>query len=159
MKDSSRRTKLNNETVGQIGDIVGSLEKDAIRIERQDQGQLLRNALSEFVVSQIESVNKRERFLDVITQELESKVKGGTVDVKDLLEIVKIYSSNKTSQVSAILAPFIPSTSAPSPLLPPAVDKVDHQSDFEKAIGSYSTEELAILDKAYRQVREIKGEK
>ena len=142
---------MKENTISQIGDILQSVQDaSAMPIQQTDQKDILRNALSSFVVSQIEAVGKQEKFLDVMRDALQEKVEAGTVDTRDILDIVKVYSSNKINATATILAPFTPNNSAPSPLLPPAVEKKDDASDLEKALGKYSPSELNILDKVFR---------
>lgn len=155
---------LDNHTFHEVGEILDAVENEEIssrmgRVSKLENRDFLRNSLSNFVVTQLNEVNKANVFLNKALQALEKKIDSGEADAKDILEMYKIVSSMQIGRTNSVFDPFKPQAGQSSPLLPPAPMEKEDSADIEKALAGMPPEELQLLDKVFRLTKQAMKEK
>jgi len=142
-----------DKTEANIVEIMTGLDdsksKDVQVIRMKSQSELLRDSLTEFVQGQLCEITRLDTVISKGLQSLENRLDLNELNAADTLNVINTLSNKKTDLATALLEPFKPSTTAPSPLLTQPKEK-DLTSDFEQGVKEMTSEQLKILDKLIR---------
>ena len=116
------------------------------------QAEYLRDSLTNFVGSQLGEIAKLDRVISKGLSSLEDRLDHDELSADETLSVIGTLSNKKTDLTTALLEPFKPSSTAPSPLLNPP-PKEEEQSDMEKGMKNLTPEEHKLVDKLIRTIQ------
>lgn len=89
-----------------------------------------RSEVSKFVVSQMRTIAKQDKFRDIVIQELIGKIEEHQLDAKELLSVYRAISGEKSNNTLALMDIFKPTSQAGTPLLQSSPE--DEKDDITK---------------------------
>lgn len=148
---------MNEKTEDDIVTIMNDLDKPADKdvqvIRIKSQSELLRDSLTGFVQGQLGEISKLDRVINLGLSSLANRLEANELNAADTLNVVNTLSNKKTDLSTALLDPFKPSTTAPSPLLTQPKEKED-KSDFEQGLKEMTSDEQKIIDRVFRMLQQ-----
>jgi hypothetical protein len=150
-KDLFETTKLIHENIDKVSDKHNKIKK----INSDD---LLREEISSFIVSQMESIRDQDSFRNVIINALKEKVLVNDLKVSDLISLYRTISSEKSDNTQTLLDIFKPQSNIPSPLLNPK-NPNDNQDSISKYLEEADPEFLQGIFLLMKKLEAMKANK
>lgn len=94
-------------------------EKEERKAERINSDDLLREKVSTFIVSEMNTIEEQNAFRSLVTNAMTEKVALREVDFKDLMSLYNSISNQKANNTQVLLDIFKPTANTNNPLIRP----------------------------------------